>query len=60
MQIKNFFKGGPTLTTFLFDEWIQIPLIFGPSSARQRNANKMAFCWRGNNGPLLNAGLAAL
>ena len=31
----------------------------GPQSAHQRNAFKMAFCWR-VNGPPLNAGLVAL
>ena len=31
----------------------------GPPSAHQRNAFKMAFCWR-VNGPPLNAGLVAL
>ena len=29
----------------------------GPSSARQRNAIYMAFRWRADNGPTLNAGL---
>ena len=33
---------------------------FGPSSARQRTAIQMAFRWRANDGPLLNAGLVAL
>ena len=32
----------------------------GSSSARQRNAIKMAFSWRADNGPPLNAGLVAL
>ena len=32
----------------------------GPSSARQRNAIEMAFRWRADNGPPLNAGLVAL
>ena len=32
----------------------------GPSSAHQRNAIKMAFRWRVDDGPTLNAGLAAL
>ena len=31
-----------------------------PVSARQRNAIKMAFCWRDGDGPTLNAGLVAL
>ena len=30
------------------------------SSARQRNAIKMAFCWRADDDPTLNAGLVAL
>ena len=32
----------------------------GPSSARQHNANEMAFRWCANNGPSLNDGLVAL
>ena len=31
-----------------------------PSSARQRNAISMAFRWRADDGPTLNAGLVAL
>ena len=34
--------------------------INGLSSARQRNAIKMAFRWRADDGPTLNAGLVAL
>ena len=34
--------------------------ISGPSLARQRNAIKMAFHWRVDDGPTLNAGLVAL
>ena len=34
--------------------------ISGPSLARQRNAILMAFCWRTDYGPILNAGLVAL
>ena len=47
---------------FLVDEGIEDPniTINGPSSARQRNANKMGFYWRADNGPTLNAGLVAL
>ena len=30
-----------------------------PSSVHQRNAIKMAFRWRADNGPTLNAGLVA-
>ena len=32
----------------------------GPSSARQRSATLMAFRWRADDGPTLNAGLVAL
>ena len=32
----------------------------GPSSVRQQNAIEMAFRWRADNGPPLNAGLVAL
>ena len=32
----------------------------GQSSARQRNATEMAFCWRTDIGPPLNGGLVAL
>ena len=31
----------------------------GASSARQRNAIKMVFCWRADDSPTLNGGLAA-
>ena len=31
-----------------------------PPSARQGNAIEMAFCWRANDGPTLNAGFVAL
>ena len=34
--------------------------ISGPSSTRQRNAIQMAFRWRADGGPTLNARLAAL
>ena len=33
--------------------------ISGPSTTRQRNAIKMAFRWRADDGPTLNAGLVA-
>ena len=32
----------------------------GPFSARQRNAIEMAFRWRADGGPILNAGLVAI
>ena len=61
---KNFIRGGPTLTTFFFlvDEGWEDPntTICGPISARQRNAILMAFRWRADDGPTLNAGLVAL
>ena len=47
---------------FLVVEGIEDPniTINGPSSARQRNAIKMAFRWRADDGPTLNASLVAL
>ena len=46
----------------LVDEGIedQNTAINGPSSARQRNVIEMAFRWRADDGPTLNAGLVAL
>ena len=38
---------------------VQIPLS-GSSSARQQKAIYMAFPWRADDGPTLNAGLVAL
>ena len=60
--------GGPNLTMFFFcfvflvDEGREDSntTISGPSSARQRNAIKIAFCWRVDDGSTLNAGLKAL
>ena len=63
---ESFVRGGPTLTTFFVcffvDDGREVPntTISGPSSARQRNAVEIAFCWRADNGPPLNAGLIAL
>ena len=53
---ESFVRGGPTLTTvffFLVDEERDDPntTISGPS---------LAFCWRADDGPALNAGLKAL
>ena len=55
--------GGPTLTfyfcfLFFFDEGKNYSntTISGPSTARQRNAIQMAFRWRADDGPTLNAG----
>ena len=46
---------------FLVDEGIEDPntIINGPSSARQRNAIYMAFRWRADGGPALNADVVA-
>ena len=59
-------RGGPTLSSFfaffLVDERGNDPNTTesGSSSARQRNAIKMAFCWRADDGPTFNACLVAL
>ena len=47
---------------FLFDEGRMDPntTISGPSTARQRIAIYLAYRWRADNGPTLNAGLVAL
>ena len=47
---------------FLVDEGREDPntTISGPSLARQRNAILMAFRWRADDGPTLNAGFVAL
>ena len=47
---------------FLVDEGREDPknTKSGPSSARQRNAIEMAFHWRADDGPTLNAGLEDL
>ena len=55
---------GPILLSFvLVDEGKEGPNTkSGPSSAHQRNAIHMAFCWRERifaGGPTLNAGLVA-
>ena len=51
---KSFVRGGPTLTTFFFNEGRDDPntTISGASSARQRNA-----IFGVDDGPTLNAGL---
>ena len=59
---ESFVRGGPTLTTFFFffyfDEgWKdQNTTIAG----HRRPASEMAFRWRADDGPTLNAGLVAL
>ena len=47
---------------FLVDEGMEDTnvTINGPSWSRQRNANLMAFRWRTDDDPTLNAGLVAL
>ena len=63
---ESFVRGGPTLTSyfcfsffffFFFDEGRKDSntTISGPSMARQRNATQMAFRWRADGGPTLNA-----
>ena len=59
----SFVSGAPTLTVlFVFDELREDPNtnINGLLSAQLRKAILMAFRWRANDGPTLNAGLAAL
>ena len=50
------------LFLFLLMEIIEDPntALIGPSSARQRNAIEMAFHWRADDSPTLNAGLVVL
>ena len=60
--------GGPTLTLFVFvlffivGDGREVPNTTksGQSSNRQRNAIRMAFRWRTDDGATLNAGLVAL
>ena len=55
-------EGVQILYIFFVDEGTEDPntAINGPSSARQRNAIEMAFRWRADDGPTLNAGWVAL
>ena len=64
---RKFCQMGLTLRTFvvsffLVDEVREDPTTTksGPSSARQQNTIEMAFLWRADNSPILNAGLVAL
>ena len=63
---ESFVRGAPTLPTFVFcfldNDGSEDPnnTKIGPSSARQRNATKMALRWRYDKGPTLKAGLVAL
>ena len=56
---RKFCQKGPNLDGFLVDEGREDPntTISGPM---QRNTFKMAFHWRADDGPTLNAGLVAL
>ena len=60
---ESFDRGGPLLTMFYFlvVEGREDPntTISGPSLVRQRNAIKMVFRWRANDGPTLKSGLVA-
>ena len=55
--IYLFFLGG---MVFLVNEGDPNTTKSGPSSARKRTAISMAFRWRADDGPTLNAGLVAL
>ena len=58
-----FVRGGSNFDNdFLVDKGSEDPNnnISGPLSARQGNAIQMAFRWRANDGPTLNADLVAL
>ena len=44
----------------LVDEWIQMPLKPGHHRPASKKAIQMAFRWRADDGPTLNAGLVAL
>ena len=61
---ESFFQWGSNFDyVFILVGWgieDQNTAINGPSSARQRNAIEMAFRWRSDAGPTLNAGLVAL
>ena len=62
---RKFYQRGSNFDNFLLvGEGRKAPntctTISGPSSARQRNAIKMAFRWLADGGPTLNAGLVAL
>ena len=69
---ESFLRGSPTLTTFVFFFFFFFffkfdggrkdlnTTISGPSKARRRNVISMAFRWRVDVGPTLNAGLVAL
>ena len=67
MHVHARIQKGPNLITFFFsfflvDERIEDPntAINGALSSHQRKAIGMAFRWRADVGPTLNAGLVAL
>ena len=55
---ERFARGGPTF--FYKGKEDPNSIKYGPLSTRQRNAIQMEFHWRADDGPTLNAGLAAL
>ena len=65
---RKFCQRGPNLRTFFFFFFLggggglvdPNTALIVPSSARQQNAIDMAFRWRADDGPTLNAGLVAL
>ena len=59
---RKFCQMGSNFDNVFYDVGREDPnsTISGPSLARQRNAIKMAFRWRADDGPTLNAGLVAL
>ena len=57
---RKFFRGGPTFFKLIRGERNTITTISRPSSARLRNAIKMAIRWWADGGPTLNAGLYTL
>ena len=59
---RKFCQRGSNFENVFFYEGIEDPntTISGPLLARQRNAISMAFRWRADDGPTLNAGLVTL
>ena len=61
---ESFVRGGPTLLMLFFFIFLgreyRSSVNSGPIMTRQRNAIKMAFRWRVDDCPTLNAGLVAL
>ena len=56
---KVIFRGVPALASFLADEWIKISLKLDHHRPVSETPFKMAFRWRADGGPTLNAGLVA-